>query len=158
MVRGHTKSRTEGSFQKPGHYMVLSVRHIMLCRATGPDKLEYTAPEPLFNGNHGVGPPSALALDYLLWATASYVPYISTPLQLMATEVQDMILSYASAGTVLAAQIGCLLGVGSPFRWMDGPLKIYLMETCRLRVAGPPVESQLWINKKNVGIVYKGRK
>ncbi|KAF1959408.1 hypothetical protein CC80DRAFT_406620, partial [Byssothecium circinans] len=157
MVQEHSKSHTEGSLRQRERYMVLSVKHIMLCRATGPDKLEYTAPEPLFNGNHSVGPPSVLALDYLLWATASCIPSISTPLQLLPIEIQDIILSYASAGTVAAARIGCLLGIGSPFLWMDGPLRVCLMETCTIRPVGVPVESQAWIDDKSVGIVYRGR-
>jgi len=44
--------------------MILSIKHIVLCRVTGPNTLEYTALEPLFNGNYGIGPPSDLALDY----------------------------------------------------------------------------------------------
>lgn len=96
------------------HYMILSVKHIMLCYATGPNLLKHTAPEPLFNGDYGIGSPSDLALDYLIWATASARPTVFTPLQLLPVEVQDIILNYVSVGTVEAAKVGCLLGLGSP--------------------------------------------
>ena len=48
------------------NYMILSVKHVMLCHATERASLKYTAPEPLFNGDYGTGPPSDLALNYLI--------------------------------------------------------------------------------------------
>ncbi|KAF2249461.1 Cryptochrome/photolyase FAD-binding domain-containing protein [Trematosphaeria pertusa] len=87
---------TRDCARKRPHYMILSVKHIMLCRAIGPNELKHTAPEPIFNGNHGVGPPSNLALDYLLWATAPAIGSIPTPLRSLPIEVQDIILGYAS--------------------------------------------------------------
>ena len=152
---GH--SQTVGSVQAQAHYMILSVKHIMLCRATGPNTLEYTAPEPLFNGNHHIGPPTDLALDYLIWATAAARVAISTPLQSLPVEIQDVILDYVSAGTVAAAKAGCLLGLGYPFRWKDGLLRVNLEERYTFRTPCSPPESQIWFGKHKSGIVYKGR-
>ena len=137
--------------------MILSIKHIVLCRLTSLNTLEYTAPEPLFNGNYGIGPPSDLALDYLIWAAAAAKVSILTPFQSLPLEVQDIILHYVSAGTVAAAKVGCLLGLGSPFLWRDGPLHIKLEETYTQRTPWSPVESQVWFDGHKSGIVYKGR-
>ncbi len=139
------------------HYMILSVKHIMLCYATSPNLLQHTAPEPLFNGDYGIGPPSDLALDFLIWATASARPSIFTPLQSLPIDVQDMILNYVSIGTVVTAKIGCLLGLGSPFSWKDGLLKITLEERYSIRPSGSSVESQVWFGEHKSGIVYLAR-
>lgn len=139
------------------HYMILSVRHIMLCHATGPNSIRHTTPEPLFNGEYGIEPPSDLALDYLIWATASARPSISTTLQSLPIEVQDIILNYVSAGTVVATKVGCLLGLGSPFSWKDGSLKVTLEERYSIRPSGSSVESQVWFDEHKSGIVYLAR-
>lgn len=148
---------TRDCARKRPHYMILSVKHIMLCRAIGPNELKHTAPEPIFNGNHGVGPPSNLALDYLLWATAPAIGSIPTPLRSLPIEVQDIILGYASVGPVASAKIGCLLSLGTPFLWKDGLLEIKLEEACRDRHRWLPVKSQLWFSESRVGITYRGR-
>lgn len=98
-------------------YVILSVKYISLCHINDSGSLQYTAPEHLFNGDSETSPPSDLALDYLLWATASARPSISTPLRLLPGEVQAIILSYGSAGcgTVVAAKVSCILGLGPPF-------------------------------------------
>lgn len=149
-------------------YVILSVKHVMLCYAEGSDRLYYTAPERLFNGEYGTGPPSSLALDYLIWATASAVATVLTPFQQLSghaqntirqlpVEVHDIILSHVSAGTVAAARIGCVLGIGTPFSWTDGPLDIVLEDRIRNRSPWSPVESQIWFDDVKVGIVYKGQ-
>lgn len=38
------------------HYMVLSVKHVMLCYGTNRASLKHTAPEPLFNDDYGTRP------------------------------------------------------------------------------------------------------
>lgn len=122
IVRQHVSSRemrtagnhsTIDSGEVQAHYMILSVKHIMLCHATSLGSLKYTSPEPLVNGNHSIRPPSNPALDYLIWATASARPSIPTPLQSLPIEIQDVILNYVSIGTVIAAKIGCLLDLES---------------------------------------------
>ncbi|KAI9713584.1 MAG: hypothetical protein M1820_000966 [Bogoriella megaspora] len=147
--------QTTGSGEAQAHYMILTVKHIMLFRVIGPNLLEYTAPEPLFNGDHGT--PSDLALDYLIWATASARPSIRTPLQLLPTELQDMVLNHVSAGTVEAAKVGCLLGVASPFSWKDGSLVVMLTERYHTRPSGSSVESVIWFDDQKSGIVYLAR-
>ena len=139
--------------------MILSVNHIVLCHAINPDSLGHTAPVPLFNGDSGVRPPSDLALDYLIWATASARPLVCTPLPLLPAEVQDIILDYVSAGcgTVVAARVGCFLGMGPPFTWKDGPLLVTLEERYLIRPPGSSVESQIWFGEHKSGIVYLAR-
>jgi hypothetical protein len=48
------------------HYIILIVKHILLCRATGSNSLLHTAREILSNGDHGIALSSNLALDYLI--------------------------------------------------------------------------------------------
>lgn len=141
----------------PVNYMILSVKHISLCRVTSPTSLVNTAPERLFNGRSGSESPSDLALDYLLWATASARPLIETPLQLLPVEVQDMVLNHVSVGTVEAAKFGCLLGLGAPFLWRDGPLKVTLEARHVIRPSGSSVESQVWFDQHKSGVVYLAR-
>lgn len=156
----HTSASVERAKDRTGErpqYMILSVKHIVLCRATGRNELDCTAPEPLFNGNHDVGPPSDLALDYLLWATAPAVSLIHTPLSSLPIEIQDMILGYSAIGPIAAAKTGCLLSLGTPFLWKDGLEDINLEEHRRNRQPWSPVESQLWFQDSQVGITYRGR-
>ncbi|OCK78658.1 hypothetical protein K432DRAFT_417860 [Lepidopterella palustris CBS 459.81] len=134
-------SRTTDYAQEQAHYMILSVKHIMLCHVTGPNTLEYTAPESLFNGN--TGPPSDLGLHFLIWATAAARNSIITRLVSLPVKVQDIIFGYVSAGTVAAAKTGCLLHLGCPCLWKDGPFNIVLEETCTNRTPWSPVESQV---------------
>ncbi|KAH9865885.1 hypothetical protein J1614_009472 [Plenodomus biglobosus] len=144
-------SSTTDSVEKQPHYMILSVKYIMLCHGTDLASLKHTAPVLLFNGDQGVGPPSDIALDYLLWATTSARPLIVTPLQWLPMETQDMILKHVSVGTVVAAQVGCMLGLGSPFLWEDGPLKVTLEERHVIRPSGSSVESQVWFGGEKSG-------
>jgi hypothetical protein len=137
--------------------MILSVKHIMLCHATDWASLKHTAPEPLFNGDYGNRPPSDLALKYLICATASAQPLIFTTIQSLLIEIQDIILNYSSVGTVVAAKVGCMLGLGSPFSWKDGPLKVTLEEKYAIRPSGFSVESQVWFDEHKSGISYLAR-
>lgn len=133
-------------------YVILSVKHIMLCRLGGSTELEYTRREQLYNG---IDPPSALALDYLLWATAN--SSFPTRLHSLPIEVQDLILGHLSAGPVEPARVGCLLGLGSEFAWRDGPASIELQDTYKARTPWTPVDSQIWFGPHMSGIVYRGR-
>jgi len=146
--------RTTDFGEAQAHYMILSVKHIMLCYAISPNSLKYTAPEPFFGG---IGPPSDLALDNLIWATASARPRILTPLQSLPIEIQDSILNYVSVGSVEAAKVGCLLGLGSPFLWKDGALEVVLEERYLIRPTGSSVESEVWFGEHKSGIVYLAR-
>jgi hypothetical protein len=164
-VKKHTTSQeltaAEGTRHCPRNrpdYMILSVKHIALCRATGPNELECTAPEPLFNGKHGVGPPSNLALDYLLWATAPAICSIDTSLRSLPIEIQDKILRYSSEGPVAAGMTGCLLGLGTPFLWKDDLQMINLEDFRMDHHPWMPVESQLWFSESKVGIAYRAKR
>lgn len=153
----HGSDNTTTSVETPyPDYMILSVKHIMLCHIASSTTLECTTPVRLFNGNHGVGPPSDLALDYLLWATATARIPISSPLQSLPIEVQNIVLKYVSAGPVAAAQLGYLLDLGTPFAWNDGSLDIELQETYTRRNPFSPVESQVFLGEHKSGLVYKG--
>lgn len=160
IAQQHAASReisTTTSGEAHAHYMILSVKHIMLCDATDRASLKHTAPEPLFNGDYDTGSSSDLALNYLLWATASARPSIFTTLQSLPIEVQDIILNYSSVGTVGAAKLGCMLGLGSPCSWKDGSLKVTLEERYVIRPSGSSVESQVWFGEHKSGIFYLAR-
>lgn len=136
------------------NYMILSVKRIMLCRITKDGTFECTKPELLLNGDPEAEYLTERALDYLIWGSNTGIKPVSTQLQLLPIEVQDIILDYVSAGDVAARKIGCILGVGSPFSWKCGPLNINLQEVWRRRHIESPVESQLWFNGHKIGLVY----
>lgn len=165
-ARKHVAGRSSRSTECPDmdmsgearpHYMVLSIRHVMLCHAADLASFEHTVPGPLFNGDYDTRPPSDLALDYIIWATASARLSISTPLHRLPVEIQDVILNYASIGTVAAARLGCLLGLGSPFSWKDGPLEVTLEDRYVVRPSGSSVESQIWFDEQKSGLFYLAR-
>lgn len=68
-----------------------------------------------------------------------------------------MILSYEPLGTVVAVRIGCLLGLGSPFLWRDGLLKLTLEARYLNRPTGSSVESEIWFIGRKSGMVYLAR-
>jgi len=140
------------------NYMILSIKHIMLCRITNEDILEYTNPELLFNGNSDPEFLSDRALDYLLWGTRTGIKAISIPLQSLPTEVQDNILQHVSFGPVAGAKIGCIFSLGSPFLWKYDSLDIKLIDTIRDGEVRDPVESTVYFDGVEVGIVYKRKR
>ncbi|RMZ73305.1 Dihydropteroate synthase [Pyrenophora seminiperda CCB06] len=75
----------------------------------------------------------------------------------LPVEIQDIILNYSSADTVLAAKLGCMLGLESPFLWNDGPLKVTLEERYVIRPSGSSAESQVWFGEHTSGIFYLAR-
>ncbi|KAF2472128.1 uncharacterized protein BDR25DRAFT_366887 [Lindgomyces ingoldianus] len=133
-------------------YLILSVRHIILCRA-GRDKVEWTQPEPCFNGVDSL---SGQALDMLLSATSTSP--CQTPIHNLPTEIQNKIIQYTSQGSVEAARMGCILGLGLPFLWKDGDLPLEREEAHRNRSEITPAESQLWFDGYMSGISYKGNR
>jgi hypothetical protein len=156
------KGATDGTTPQrpPVLYMILSVKHLVLCHSNDCDALEYTAPEPLFNGDNESAPPSELALDYLTWAATTAATNRlpeSTCLQQLPVEIQDEVLRHTSIGTVEAARMGCLLRIGSPFLWKDGILKVTLEDMYKNRPPRMPVESELWFGERLSGLVYLAR-
>lgn len=99
-------------------YIVMSVREVFLYKAWTCDDHEhvYTKPEPLFNGTDNL---SEKALAYLLLAAPSD-NIVSSLLHCLPLEVQDMIIDNMYPSRVKSALIGCLLSLGSPYRW-QGP-------------------------------------
>ena len=141
--------------EKAQYYMILSVRYIVLCRAHG-HKLEWTRPEKLYDGESR---PSDRAVDLLLSVTALEDPPSDTTLHRLPFELQDRILHFTSPGPIVSAQLGCNLGLGSPFLWMDWTMSIYADTAYRNRFAGSsPVESEIYFDDHMSGVVYKARR
>ncbi|MCJ1248043.1 hypothetical protein MMC30_005258 [Trapelia coarctata] len=137
-------------------YMILSVRHIILCRVPG-DKLEWTEPELFLDGKSTYPGQSTYAdrvLELLLWATS---PDPSpTLIHKLPVEIQDRILGHLSQGPVEAAIVGCVLGLGSSFLWKDGRMEIASERVHRGRTPFSPAESQIWFDDHKSGVSYKG--
>ena len=68
-----------------------------------------------------------------------------------------MILGYSSIGTAVAAKLGCMLGLESPFSWRDGPLKVILEERFTVRPRGCLVETEVLFDEQKSGVVYIAR-
>ncbi|OAA36630.1 hypothetical protein NOR_07430 [Metarhizium rileyi] len=132
-------------------YAILTLRHVTLCKAEG-NELVWTRSETLF----GDIVASDAATDMLLWATntTGAEPQLSS-INCLPTEVQDRILSYAEVSAVAAAKLGCDLGLGSPFSWSDGGVKIRIEDAKRHRFEGSPVESHIFLNGVMSGLSYK---
>lgn len=130
-------------------YIILSVRHIILCHVDD-EKLRYTQPEELLNGTKR---PSKRAVELLLSATHSEPPF--TRLHSLPLELQDRILGGVSLGPVEGARVGCMLDLGSPFAWKDGGREIEREEGHRNRTPWTPVESQIYFGGSFSGLAYK---
>lgn len=131
-------------------YLLLSIRHVSLCRVTN-KSVSYTRPEPLFDGVH---PASDEAIELLLMAT-HYSGSSRTRLHQLAPELQDQILSHTSLGPVKAAQLGCALGLGTPFTWRYGSREIEVMTHRTHRTEFSHVEQQIWFGDHFSGLQYK---
>ncbi|KAG8410658.1 hypothetical protein J3459_017003 [Metarhizium acridum] len=151
MVQRHMTSRLEDSTTTVRTYAILTLRHVILCKARG-SELAWTRPETLF----GDGCTSDTAIDMILWAinTSSAEPQPSA-IKSLPVEIQDRILSYATASFIASAKLGCKLGAGSPFHWVDGGFRITLQETKRHRTESSPVESQIYFGGVMSGLSYK---
>lgn len=138
------------------HYMVLTVKHVMLCRVIGPGKLCHTMPEPLYNGNANEMT-SCLATEYVVWATESArnVGHLDDPpVHNLPLEIQEMVLQEASRGKVASAHIGCVYNLGLPFDWSEGGNAIWPCEGYVQRPSGIHVDSEIWFGSEKSGLVY----
>ncbi|KAF4635750.1 hypothetical protein G7Y89_g2348 [Cudoniella acicularis] len=79
--------------QQPTKYFLLSVRHVMLCRAGKGGVLSYTQPTPFLNG---VDAPSPEAIKITLEGLSPPYPHKITKLHQVPIEIQDRILEHAS--------------------------------------------------------------
>lgn len=118
IARQHAFSRPIKEFgnSKGPHYMILSVKHIVLACVPAPGSLWHTAPEPLLNGD-STTPLSEVALDYLVWATTYSIDFSSNRLQAFPVEIQDLIVDHLAEDAISRAKIGCSMGLGSTFSW-----------------------------------------
>jgi hypothetical protein len=116
-------------------YLVMSLRHIVLCRYSGTN-LGWTQPEPFLNRRN---PISDRALDLLLSAIPARLS--KTAIHTLPIEIQDWILRHISHGLVEPAKIGCILGLGSPFTWKDGKMVVETERVHTHRTDGSPVKS-----------------
>jgi hypothetical protein len=150
MVRRHATSRSlrNTSTAKPMTYAILTVRRIVLCKAHR-DELAWTRSEKLFDDK----PTSDTAINFIL--NASITEHQPITINFLPAEIQDRILRYATASVIAAAKLGCELGLGSPFSWVDRSVAISISETKRHRGESSPVESQLVLNGKASGLSYK---
>ena len=135
-------------------YVILSVKQVVLCRTTDSKEISFTAPEPLFNGNYGVAPPSDLAPDYLLWSISPTFFSATTRLHSLPLEIQDMVLHHVSTRPFEKAKLGCLLGIGSLFSWKHGPQELELHHYHGYRRPCTPVEFHLFFETDKVGVTY----
>lgn len=147
-IRTQHRSRAPAKLRET-KYLILSMRHIILCHASA-EKLEWTSPEPFFDGEHS---PSDRAIDLLLSSISIEPP--RTSLHRFPLEILDTILKYTSAGPVVPARLGCVLGLGSPFLWRDGKLAIEREEANRFRCEEMPVESKIFFDDHMSGVAYK---
>lgn len=147
LVREHWTAQQDTSANK---YLIMSVRHIILCRHIK-GKLELTRPMPFLNG---VDPVPERAIELFL-AAISNTPY-RTSIHRLPAELQAKTLRYVSQGPVEAARIGCILGLGLPFAWKDGKMNVERETAHRNRHFETPVESQIWFGDHFSGVAYKG--
>jgi hypothetical protein len=129
-------------------YLVVSVRHIVLCQMDH-HALAYTRPEPLFDGKN---PPSSEAIRLLLIATCCRFP--RTPIHKLPLELQEMILRSVSPGNIEGARLGCLLNLGPPFSWKNGRWVVRRREGYRIRNQHTPIDSQIWFGDYCTGVAY----
>ncbi|KAK2608996.1 hypothetical protein QQS21_002476 [Conoideocrella luteorostrata] len=153
MVQRHMASHLllEDSTINVRIYAILTLRHITLCKAQG-NKLTWTRSESLFGDNYI----SNTAIDMILWATntTNTEPQPSA-INSLPIEIQNRILYYATTSFVASAKLGCKLGVGSPFCWVNNGLQIKLQEVKRHRTESSPVESQIYFAGVMSGLSYK---
>jgi hypothetical protein len=132
-------------------YLILTVRHVILCRARG-NAFEWSEPQTLFNG---IDPCSDRAITMLLLASFSGKP-LQNLIHTLPVELQNKVLSNLAYGPVQAAKLGCILGLGSLFAWNDGRMVIQTEHGHKNRRPESPVESQIWFGDHTSGIVYRG--
>ncbi|KAH8800758.1 hypothetical protein F5884DRAFT_535917 [Xylogone sp. PMI_703] len=138
-------------------YILLSVRHIALCRINDQGVLLCTPPAAFLNG---VDAPSSTAIALLLRGLRFAFPQPHTWIHDLPIEIQDRILKHVSEGAIEAARLGSLLELGSPFGWMrtkDELRKggaIARLESPTHRSGTTPVESQVWFEVFS-GVAYR---
>ncbi|RDL33343.1 Uncharacterized protein BP5553_08782 [Venustampulla echinocandica] len=139
-------------------YLLLSVRHMLVCHVDSTGTFSYTAPTTLMDG---LTLPSPSAINLLLQALSPSRPPAHTPVHSLPLEIQDRILERVSEGLVEAARLGCVLGLGSPFTWMravdwprrGGPVELFISPSHRNEYS--PVESKICFGDVFSGVSYR---
>ncbi|KAH7395440.1 hypothetical protein BKA64DRAFT_643277 [Cadophora sp. MPI-SDFR-AT-0126] len=164
-VKKSSKVMKPGDEFEQHMYLLLSVRHIILCHVDSKGSISYTAPtalmDPPTTPMDGIDLPSPTAINLLLQALSPARPPPYTPIHNLPLELQDRILLYVSHGPIEAARLGCTLGLGSPFNWMrpidwprrEGPVQLLL--TPSHRSEGTPVESKIYFGDVFSGVSYR---
>ena len=183
-VRHHMSNglATSGSKQDVRIYIILTLQHVILCKADG-EELVWTKPETLFDmapasgtivgivpyitseGKQAWRRPetssdrasaSDTAIDMILWAiNTSKARPRRTTINLLPVEIQNKILHYTGTSPIASAKLGCKFGLGSPFTWVDRHVKIGIEDVKRHRGEDSPVESQIIFNGAMSGLSYK---
>ncbi|TVY16161.1 hypothetical protein LARI1_G006867, partial [Lachnellula arida] len=139
-------------------YLLLAVRHMLVCHVDSTGTFSYTAPKTLMDG---LTPPSPSAINLLLQALSPSRSRSDSPIHSLPLEIQDRILEHVSKAPFEAARLGCVLGLGSPFTWMraiewprrSGPIELFISPTNRHENA--PVESKIYFGDVFSGVSYR---
>lgn len=153
MVRRHMNSNPslKDATTNVVTYAILTLRQVVLCEAQG-SELVWTRSEALFDDISA----SDTAIDMILWATnTTHTEPQPSTINFLPVEIQDRILYYATASLVASAKLGCELGLGSPFSWVDRGVKIRVEEFKRHRFESSPVESHVAFDGVMSGLSYK---
>jgi hypothetical protein len=145
--QGDDVSGAEGA---PQIYLALSVRHVLLCHVSD-GCTKYSKPEPLLDG---VNSPSDRAVELLLMAVNSS-NLAHSRLNRIPPELQDEVLSHVSLGPLKAAQLGCLLNIGTLFRWEHAGRAIKSDTALRTRVESSAIEQQIFFDNCSAGVFYR---
>jgi len=152
------KSMNAGDRSKPYTYLLLSVRHMLVCHVDPTGNFSYTAPTTLMDG---IKPPSSTAIKLLLQALSPSPPLPLTAIHNLPLEIQDRVLEHISEGPIEAARFGCVLSLGSPITWIrtvDWPRRggpIELLPSPSHRTEFSPVESKICFGDVFSGVSYR---
>lgn len=110
---------------------------------------------------NGLTLPSPSAVKLLLQVLSPPWPPLRTPIHNLPLEIQDRILEHVSEGSVEAARLGCILGLGSPFTWIravdwqkrGGPVELLISPSHRTEFT--PVESKIYFWDVFSGVSYR---
>ena len=178
----HTNENLEECEHESRTYVILTIQHVVLCMMNG-GTLVWTKPEALFNmptedtANDLIAVKSAqgdlrwkrpkptfprgflseAGVEQMLWAVNWSRPDPSSnTLHLLPLEIQDRIIRYATSSPLASAMLGCELGLGSGFTWVDERgQKIGTEDAKRHRAETSPVESYILLNGSMSGLAYK---
>ncbi|EEP81147.1 predicted protein [Uncinocarpus reesii 1704] len=136
------------------NYLVLSVKELFMCTVCVQSLhgTLRTEPQPFLNGTDM---PPRQSIGLAVSATAPSLQMLR--LHLLPVEIQQLILSRVSLGPIEPARLGCMLSLGSPFRWLDGGRPIQRQEVLTTKPTKIPVESHIQFDGDHSGVAYKVR-